>query len=120
MAYSSELEQYKDSLSVEQRKQFEINLRRAIEISPDSIQPVDIHMEKGVFAWICRRENSSDIDGYVVTREINILGINSIKIGSKTWTCECGDFIFRCQKLDIPCKHILAILLLDRKAKESF
>jgi len=106
---TDELTQYREQLSLEQLVLFDMNLQKAVEIPLNNVEPV-LNDRNNSNLW--RVINSDSAESYIIAKNMNITGIDGIKINDTIWTCECGDFIFRCQKLGIPCKHILRILLI--------
>lgn len=100
---SKELASFREGLAKEKRKIFDRNLIRCREIKPNEITEIAVDQGR---AWKIRGID----EGYVVAREISLAGIDGIVIGGKIWTCECGDFLWKSQKKNIPCKHILRII----------
>ncbi|MCX7941210.1 MAG: MBL fold metallo-hydrolase [Endomicrobia bacterium] len=95
-------------LNDEQRKKLDSTIGKAINMKSFSFQPIKVD-KPNEYAW--KVTSSTDpTEVYVVARDIEIVGITGVKVANKVWSCECADFIFRCQKLGIPCKHILKLI----------
>lgn len=96
------------TLNEEQKKKFDSTVEKVYNMKNFKFEPVKTQ-HTNEYAW---RVNSSTDPSeiYVVARDVPIVGITGVKILDKIWSCECADFIFRCQKLGIPCKHILKLI----------
>ncbi len=102
-----DLSQYRDSLNPDQRALFDQNRQRAQEIHLLDIEPIYHSPDDDGLGW---KMLGADRNGYVVAKDIDIVGVAGIQIGEKIWSCECGDFMWRCQKRGIPCKHIIRVI----------
>lgn len=92
-------------LNEEKRRMFEQNFISALSIKDMDV--IEIPIEKNINAWRVRGKRE---DGYVVSREIDLPGVDGIEINGKVWACECGDFLWNSQRKGIPCKHIIKVM----------
>ena len=102
-----DLSQYHNTLNPDQKIVFDQNRQRAQEIHLLDIEPFYHSSDHDELGW---KVLGTDGDGYVVAKDIDIVGVAGIQIGKKVWSCECGDFMWRCQKKGIPCKHIIRVI----------
>jgi phosphoribosyl 1,2-cyclic phosphodiesterase len=102
-----DLSHYRNSLNPDQKALFDRNRQRAREIHPLDIEPIYHPPDRDEFGW---KVLGADGDGYVVAKDIDVVGVAGVQIGEKIWSCECGDFMWRCQKRVIPCKHIIRVI----------
>lgn len=103
------------NLTLQQKEKFDAVFEKVKNIEKFCYEKVQTSTPNE-YAW--RVTSTSDPNEiYVVARDVQVVGIIGVKFGDKVWSCECADFIFRCQKLNIPCKHILKIILELAKQK---
>ena len=103
----ADLSNYRNSLKEDKLIHFDQNFQRAQEIPFSEIEIVYLSPTDNGRGWkIIGVEGES----YVVARDINIVGIEGVQVLNKIWTCECGDFLYRCQKIGVPCKHIIRVI----------
>jgi len=102
-----DLSQNHYSLNPNQKIVFDQNRQRAQEIHLLDVEPFYHSSDHDELGW---KVLGTDGDGYVVAKDIDIAGVTGVQIGKKVWSCECGDFMWRCQKRGIPCKHIIRVI----------
>lgn len=102
-----DLSNYRNSLKEDKLTYFDLNFQRAQDIPLSDIQIAYISPTDNGTGW---KIIGVESESYVVARDIDIVGIEGVQIADKIWTCECGDFLYRCQKMGMPCKHIIRII----------
>ncbi len=113
-----DLSNYRSALKEDKVAYFDQNFQRAQEIPLSDIQVAYVSATDNGTGW---KITGVESESYVVARDIDIVGIEGVPVADKIWTCECGDFLFRCQKAGIPCKHIIRIIeWLTKKVSLSF
>jgi len=110
--FSAEVAGYLRTLSEEKKRMVQDRLERARKIRDLDVRLVYRSPGGEALGW---RINGEKEQAYVVSRDVVLPGLEGIEVAGKFFTCQCGDFLFKTQKENLPCKHILKVLQLTSR-----